>query len=166
MKNKLAKKSLEKKSKDIRNLIKGVVSGTIDVPNNAMIFLDSNALIEIFTKRRMELIRLIDQFNPRSIQTLANLTERKKQAVDRDLKILEHHELIRLEKKGRTVSPKIEKKFLIFGVGLYSFGNIKKKYASQHFKNHLKDKIKIENAITAQVYVDGVNVNQEINKWM
>lgn len=117
MKNKLTKKDLEKKSKDIRNLIKGIVRGTIDVPDNAIIFLGPNALIEIFTKRRMELIKLIDEFHPKSIQTLVNLTERKKQAVDRDLKILERHEIIRLQKEGRTVSPKIEKKFLVFGVG-------------------------------------------------
>lgn len=113
MKSRLTKKNLEKKSKEIRNLIKGIVDGTIDIPNNSMIFLDSNDMIEIFTKRRMELIRLIDQFHPKSIQILADLTERKKQAVDRDLKILENHEIIQLEKNGRTVSPKIEKKFLV-----------------------------------------------------
>lgn len=113
MKSRLTKKSLEKKSKEIRNLIKGIVNGTIDIPDNSMIFLDSSDLIEIFTKKRMELVRLINQFHPKSIQTLANLTERKKQAVYRDLKILENHEIIKLEKNGRTVSPKIEKKFLM-----------------------------------------------------
>ena len=122
---KLSKKDLERKSKEIKVLIKGIADETIDIPNDSII-LDPDILIEIFTKKRLELIRFINQYSPKSIQELANLTNRKKQAVDRDLKILERHELIKLEKAGKTIIPKIEKKFLVLGLTeAYSLGNEK-----------------------------------------
>jgi len=112
---KLTKKDLQRKSKETKDLIKGVVEGTIDIPNNSII-LDPDILVEIFTKKRLELIRFINQYSPKSMQELANLTKRKKQAVDRDLKILERHELIKLQKSGKNIIPKVEKKFLILGL--------------------------------------------------
>ena len=114
-KMKLTKKDLERKSKETKDLIKGVVDGTIDIPDNSMI-IDPDTLVEIFTKKRLELIRFINQYPPKSMQELANLTKRKKQAVDRDLKILERHELIKLQKSGRNIIPKVEKKFLLLGL--------------------------------------------------
>jgi len=118
----LSKKDLKRKSKEIKVLIKGVVDETIDIPNNSII-LDPDILIEIFTKKRLELIRFINLYSPDSIQKLANLTHRKKQAVDRDLKILERHELVKLKKSGKTIIPKIEKKFLVLGLTeAYSLG--------------------------------------------
>ncbi len=136
---KQSKKDLEKKSKEIKVLIKGIVDETIDIPNDSII-LDPDILIEIFTKKRLELIRFINQYSPKSMQELANLTNRKKQAVDRDLKILERHELIKLEKAGKTIIPKIEKKFLVLGLTeAYSLGN--EKINASNMKSKLKEEI-------------------------
>lgn len=107
---------MEKNSRDTLDLIEGIIDESIEIPNDAVIYSDSRSITEIFTKKRMELIDNISENNPRSIQQLADLTNRKKQAVFRDLKILERHDLVELEKSGRTISPKIRKRFLIFGL--------------------------------------------------
>jgi DNA-binding transcriptional ArsR family regulator len=112
---KLSKKELKRKAKETKDLIKGFVDETIDIPDNAII-IDPDILVEIFTKKRLELIRFINQYSPKSMQELANLTKRKKQAVDRDLKILERHELIKIQKSGKNIIPKVEKKFLVLGL--------------------------------------------------
>jgi predicted transcriptional regulator len=112
---KLSKKELKRKAKETKDLVKGVVDGTIDIPDNAII-LDPDILVEIFTKKRLELIKFINKYSPNSLQELADLTKRKKQAVDRDLKILEKHELIKIQKSGKNIIPKVEKKFLVLGL--------------------------------------------------
>lgn len=117
MKKQISKKELEKKSKALGELIDGIVKGTINIPNNSIVFLDSKTLIEVFTNKRAELLDYIKKYHPQSVQKLANITRRKKQAVTRDLKILEKNNLITLEKKGRTATPKIEKTFVVYEVG-------------------------------------------------
>ena len=112
MKKEMSRKERGKKAQEVKDLISGIVNETIHIPDNAIIG-DADVLIEIFTKKRIELIRYINQFNPDSVQKLANLTHRKKQAVDRDLKILERSEILTMDKIGRKVIPKIERKVLI-----------------------------------------------------
>ena len=112
---KLTKKELRKKAQETKNLIKGIVNETIDIPDNAII-LDTSILIQIFTKKRIELIQFINKFKPQSVQELADLTHRKKQAVDRDLKMLERYELLVMEKNGRKTMPRVQRKFLIMGL--------------------------------------------------
>lgn len=109
-------KKMRRKFQATMDIIDGIVNDTIDIPNNALI-LDVDDLIDIFTKKRMELVEFINKYKPNSVQELANLTHRKKQAVDRDLKILEQHEILTMERKGRKVVPKVEKKILIMGLG-------------------------------------------------
>ena len=80
------------------------------------------------------------------MQELANLTNRKKQAVDRDLKILERHELIKLEKAGKTTIPKIEKKFLVLGLTeAYSLGNENINASKSEIEGHKKLLVAIGN---------------------
>ena len=118
-KMKKTKKQLEKEAKNLNKLIDGVVDGTIDIPDNAII-IDPDVLIQIFTKRRIELIQFINKYKPKSVQELADLTKRKKQAVDRDLKMLEGLGLLTKEKNGRTTTPVLENKFVVMGLtGLY-----------------------------------------------
>jgi len=140
------------KSEKIKGIVKSIVNEEIDLPNDAMVFLDPSTLIEIFTKKRLELISLIIKFKPKSIQGLADIAERKKQAVDRDLKILERLDLVKLEKKGRSISPKIEKRLILMNLSeLFSIGDPKVKKSK-------------EGAIEAQVFVDGVNINKKMGK--
>jgi predicted transcriptional regulator len=114
----MAKKQSDKETKSklggLKKLINAVVNEGIDLPDNALVFLDTETALQIFTKKRLELVRLINAKKPCSAQELVKLTKRKKQAVNRDLKILEQHEIIRLEKKGRTVKPKIYRQAILF----------------------------------------------------
>jgi len=113
----LSKKELEQKSQQLKYLIREVVKGNINLPNNAIVFLDSRTLIEVFTKRRAELLDYIQKYHPQSIQKLANIAKRKKQAVNRDLRILQSHELVKMEKKGRIATPTVEKVFIVYEIG-------------------------------------------------
>lgn len=158
MKRKIRKNDMKKKAQEVKDMIDGIVNETVHIPDNAVI-LDTSILIEIFTKKRMELMQFINKFKPQSVQELAVMTKRKKQAVDRDLKILERHDLLVLEKDGRKVVPKMERKFLVIGLGeVYPLGN------ARVGGRHHKDKADNDGLVRAQVYVDGVNVNQKISE--
>lgn len=157
MKNKISKDELRRKSDNIKNLIKGVVKETVKVPDNALIFLDYEDLLEVFTKKRLELIRLIDKVKPDSLQKLAELTNRKKQAINRDLRILERHEILKLEKKGRKVMPKLNKKIIMLPLTIGDSIDKIKDTIDAHKKAGKKDE-----PILAEVYVNGRNVNQEL----
>ena len=113
---KIEKKELEKKAQSINNLIEGVVNETIELPNNALVFFDSESVVDIFTKKRLQLIRLINEHSPKSVQELANIAKRQKQAVDRDLKLLEQYEIVKLERVGRNSIPTVRRKLLMFNL--------------------------------------------------
>ncbi|MFH1396657.1 MAG: hypothetical protein ABIG93_04630 [archaeon] len=134
------KKELKRKAESIKNLIRGVVDETIDLPDNALVFLDSKEVIDIFTRKRLELISVITKRKPKSIQQLADFTSRQKQAVDRDLKILEKYGVIELKKIGRTAIPIVKRKILMFNLE-----------SSEQPK---------EEAVEAEVYVSNSNVNK------
>ena len=100
-------------AEQLRAFLKDVIRGDVDVPDNAVVILNPRILSDIFTKKRMELIEAIDQLQPQSIQELAAATKRKKQAVHRDLNILEGHRIIELRKEGRCVVPVLKKQAIL-----------------------------------------------------
>ena len=106
-------KSLERKTGKFNSLINGIVNETIDIPDNALVFLDYDDLLEVFTRKRLELIRMIEDARPNSLKELAKLTNRKKQSINRDLKILERQEVLRLERNGRNVIPRLNKRVIM-----------------------------------------------------
>jgi predicted transcriptional regulator len=108
---------LKKKSEQLNELITHIIKGEVSIPNNSLVFLDSKTLIEVFTKRRAELLDYIKKYHPQSVQKLASLVHRKKQAVNRDLRILQSHELVKMEKKGRIATPTVEKVFIVYEIG-------------------------------------------------
>ena len=154
----MKKDELKRKSRNIKNLIKGVVKETVSVPDNALVFLDYNDLLEVFTKKRLELIKLIDKEKPKSLQELAKLTDRKKQAINRDLRILENHEVVKFEKKGRVVIPRLNKKMIMLPLTVGDSIDKIEDTLEAH-----KKAVKQEEPILAEIYVDGRNVNQEMN---
>ena len=97
---------------EIENLVKDIIEEKI--PDNAIVFLNPSALTEVFTKKRLELINLIDKFKPASVLELASLAKRTKQAVSRDLKLLEGHRIIKFNKVGKTAVPIIMKRAIYF----------------------------------------------------
>ena len=98
----------------LRVIDEGILNETLDIPDNAIISLPEST--GIFTKKRLELIEIIKQKHPRSVQELARMTRRAKQAVTRDLKILERFEIVKLEKKGRTSLPIVELEVVVLAI--------------------------------------------------
>jgi predicted transcriptional regulator len=106
---------LKRSAAELQKLIDDIVREKIDIPDNSVI-VDSDVLLQLVTRKRLELLYFIDKHNPKSLQELADLTGRKKQAINRDLRILEQRELLTLEKKGRTKTPKVARKYLLVGI--------------------------------------------------
>lgn len=75
--------------------------------------LSDEEMTQIFTKKRLEIIRTIKRKHPKTMSELANTVKRELAAVNRDLKILEGLGIVKLERKGRKVKPLIDKKVLI-----------------------------------------------------
>lgn len=78
-----------------------------------LLSLSDEEITKIFTKERLRLIRAIMEKKPQNISWLAKIVDRDLSAVERDLKILEGFEIVKLEKTGKEVMPIIEKKALI-----------------------------------------------------
>ena len=101
------------------------------VPEGATIYLDQRALIQVFTKKRLELIESIEAVRPTSIQQLVIKLKRKKQAVYRDLKLLEGHDIIKLHKQGRKVIPEVIKTAIYFPIKRQKLNGIDKKFVKK-----------------------------------
>jgi predicted transcriptional regulator len=78
-----------------------------------LLSLSKEELTQLFTKRRIELIETIKRKESKTMSEIARLLKRELSAIERDLKILEGLGLVRLEKRGREVTPVIEKEVLI-----------------------------------------------------
>jgi predicted transcriptional regulator len=97
----------------VNDLIEDIVSDKIDLPENALIFLDAETMLKVITPRRLELIKLVEQNKTATVNQLANLSKRHKQAVVRDLKLLERLEIIEQRKEGRNVFTSLKRKMLL-----------------------------------------------------
>jgi len=110
-------KNLKNKARahSIRSFVRGIIDGTVKSPDNAVIFhITDEMMFEAVTRKRLELIKVIKKRMPKSIVELAKLVNRTKQAVDRDLKILEKNDLVTLQKNGKIVTPLVEKEAVVF----------------------------------------------------
>lgn len=67
----------------------------------------------MFTKKRLELIRLIQKKKPKNATKLSELTGRQLSAVMRNLELLEKFRIVELEKKGKNIVPIVTKELLI-----------------------------------------------------
>ncbi len=151
---KLTKKELKRKAESTKGIVRGIINESVHLPDDAMIF-DLDTLLEIFTKKRLELIQYINSCNPQSIQELADMTGRKKQAVFRDLKILERDELVKLIKKGKQAIPKVQRKLAVLNLQeIFAFDVPKKALCSRDQKS--------KDIVNAEVYVDNKNINKLI----
>ncbi len=104
------------KADSLKSLIRRVVREEVDLPDEALIFLDLHTLLQVVTEKRVELIELIAKHNPHSIQEIANMSNRQKQAVDRDIKILEKYGVIELIPEGRNRIPRLVKRIVVFNL--------------------------------------------------
>jgi len=69
---------------------------------------------EVFSSRRIELIRAIQRETFNSIRELAQSIDRDIKNVWGDLEILEKHHIISLRKEGRRKVPKLRRKCIVF----------------------------------------------------
>jgi len=115
MKEKISKKKLKGKVESIKGLVDDIINERVDIPNNALV-VDFDATLNIFTKKRIELIDIINIYAPTSIQELANISNRTKQAVDRDLKLLERFGVIELEKRGKFTIPIVKREMIVLNL--------------------------------------------------
>jgi predicted transcriptional regulator len=81
-----------------------------DSPSRVLIVNFSKAGIEkILTPARMELLRVVMQEKPKTVGELVAKLKRPKEAVSRDMRILENYGLLSFEVSGREKMPKVEK---------------------------------------------------------
>lgn len=81
-----------------------------DAPSRVLIVNFSKTSIDkILTPARTEILRAIMQKKPETVGELVKDLRRPKEAVSRDLKILENYGLISSTKSGRQKRPKVEK---------------------------------------------------------
>jgi len=69
---------------------------------------------EVFTKKRVELIRTIMDDQPKSIRALSIKVERDIKNVFDDLKLLHNFNIVEFEKNGKCKQPVVKKKTIIF----------------------------------------------------
>jgi len=87
------------------------------LPDKIITFdLSDKKLSKIFTPKRLELLNIILQKNPRNISELSRQTKRKIENVYRDLKQLEKYGLITLEKHGRDTEPQVRRAAIVLAL--------------------------------------------------
>ncbi|MFA5406033.1 MAG: hypothetical protein WC307_01600 [Candidatus Nanoarchaeia archaeon] len=74
----------------------------------------SDDFFEVFTKKRVELIRTIMDEQPSSIRDLAHTVERNIKNVFDDLKLLQNFNIVGFESQGKCKKPLIKSKTIIF----------------------------------------------------
>ena len=110
----IQKNTIDRKFDAIKNLIDAEIKGEIDLPSKAIVFaLTDKELTSLITKKRLELIRTVDKKRPQTIQQLANYTHRKLPAVDRDIKLLMKHDIIKTKRTKKGVQPILNKGIII-----------------------------------------------------
>jgi len=72
---------------------------------------------DIFTEKRMEVLRAIMERHPKSIRMLADMLERDIKNVFEDLQILRNMDLIDFVKEGKCKRPVVKKRIIIINLG-------------------------------------------------
>ncbi len=78
-----------------------------------LLSLSDEEITQVFTKKRLELVRLIQGKKPKNATKLANLADRRLSAVMRDLELLKKFHIVDLNKKGKNIVPTVTKEILI-----------------------------------------------------
>ena len=100
------------------SFIKSIINNPelLDALPQKVVFFDYGNIdiwTHLFTPKRMELLKIIHEKNPRSIKELAKLTNRKKENVHRDLELLQEYSLVKIKKHNHCAEPKVLKNAVI-----------------------------------------------------
>ncbi|RLF95274.1 hypothetical protein DRN52_04100 [Thermococci archaeon] len=77
-----------------------------------IVLLDEEMERKVLTPQRLRLLRTLRQREVDSIKELATILKRPIESVSRDLKLLEGHGLVRMERNGRCKRPRVTKDFI------------------------------------------------------
>src|SRR3989338_4032099 len=100
------------------NAVKAYLNRVFENPGNypgrgVLLSLSDDEMTQVFTKKRLELIRLIQNKKPKNATKLSELTGRQLSAVLRDFELLEKVHIVELQKKGKNIVPNVTKEILI-----------------------------------------------------
>ncbi|MCX6802800.1 MAG: hypothetical protein NT067_06855 [Candidatus Diapherotrites archaeon] len=83
-------------------------------PNEALLLsLSQEEISSVFTKKRLELVKILRDKRPANVTELSRLAGRKLTAVLRDLYLLEKFQIVKMEKKGKNIAPQIAKSVIV-----------------------------------------------------
>ena len=85
----------------------------MDNMERSLFFNPGDDIYDIFTEKRLEIVREIRQSNPSSIRDLAEKLERDIKNVYEDLNILSRHHIVSFEIIGRRKRPMAKKDLII-----------------------------------------------------
>ncbi|MEA3255018.1 MAG: ArsR family transcriptional regulator [Candidatus Altiarchaeota archaeon] len=104
----------EKRFVAVKQYLDYVIEHPDDAPDKGIILAMSDEEVsKAFTKRRIELINVLKKGGKKTVSELSEKLDRKLSAVERDLKILENLGIVDMEKKGRSVMPRLRGEVLI-----------------------------------------------------
>jgi len=105
---------MEKKFETTKAFFEEVWKDPKAFPDKAVILpIEKVKITEVFTKKRIEIIKVIRKHQELSVTEIAKITHRKLTAVIRDLKILAELGIVQTEKQGRVVRATVNAKVLI-----------------------------------------------------
>ncbi|MBU2099802.1 hypothetical protein KKG83_01095 [Candidatus Micrarchaeota archaeon] len=86
-------------------------------PNKGLLLsLSDDEVTQVFTKKRLELIRLIQKKKHKNITELSRTAKRQLSAVKRDLELLEKFNVVSLEKKGKNITARVIKEIIVLSL--------------------------------------------------
>ena len=104
----------DKRFAAVKQYLDYVIEHPDDAPDKGIILAMSDEEVsKAFTRRRVELINVLKSGKKKTVSELSEKLSRKLSAVERDLKILEGLGIVDMEKKGRTVTPRLRGEVLI-----------------------------------------------------
>ncbi|HZX19414.1 MAG TPA: hypothetical protein VFF13_00175 [archaeon] len=107
-------KMTDEKWNSITSFLNKVLKNPNKYPDKGLILsLSDEEMTQVFTKKRLELIRLIQSKKPNNATKLSELAGRRLSAVMRDLELLEEFTIVQLEKKGKNIKPRVTTEILV-----------------------------------------------------
>jgi len=107
-------KITDEKWSSIRDYIRETIKHPENTPDDVLLLsLSNKEIVQLFTKKRIELIEAVKNKGPMTMSKLAKSLKRELSAVERDMKIIESFGIVTLEKRGREVTCIVEKEVLV-----------------------------------------------------
>ena len=107
-------KLTNKKWSNVMAFLNKVMENPAKYPDKGVILsLSDDEMTQVFTKKRLELVRLIQNKKPSNATKLSELAGRRLSAVMRDLDLLEKFHVIELEKNGKNIKPTVKSEILV-----------------------------------------------------